>query len=144
MHKVELVYCAGGLLWRQSDRGLEILLILSRDDQFWKFPKGHIDPTDAGWDAAAQREVKEETGYSSVIINFAGFTQYPIQSRSQIVSKVVFYWHMEPVGEWQFEPSEEIERCEWLTVKEAVNRLTFSNDKQFLLRFTNDDGYRNE
>lgn len=140
MSKVELVYCAGGLLWRQTERGREILLILSRDDRYWKFPKGHIDPTDPGWDTAAQREVKEETGYSSAIINFAGFTQYPVAGRS----KVVFYWHMEPVGESDFEPSYEVERYEWLTVKEAVNRLTFSNDKQFLLRFTNDDGYRNE
>src|SRR5262252_7423534 len=101
----EIVYCAGGIVWRETERGRELLLIRSREDQAWKFPKGHIDATDDGWDAAAQREVKEETGYETRITEFAGFTTYPVKG----LPKVVLYWHMEPVGESGFEPSEEIE-----------------------------------
>jgi 8-oxo-dGTP diphosphatase len=136
----ELVYCAGGILWRETERGREVLLILSREDQCWKFPKGHIDESDRGWDAAAQREVKEETGYDTVIVDFAGFTQYPVSAGS----KVVLYWHMEPVGEWHFEPSDEILACEWLTLREGVDRLTFLNDKQFLLKFATNKESRHE
>ena len=136
----ELVYCAGGLVWRETASGREVLLILSRDDQAWKFPKGHIDDDDPGWDAAAQREVKEETGYDTVITDFAGFTQYLTQGQS----KVVLYWHMEPRGESEFAPCDEIECYEWLNARHAVDRLTFLNDKQFLLKFINNDGSRNE
>jgi 8-oxo-dGTP diphosphatase len=136
----KLVYCAGGIVWRETGLGREVLLILSREDQCWKFPKGHIDEDDAGWDAAAQREVREETGYETVITDFAGYTQYPVKDRS----KVVLYWHMEPIGESSFEPSDEILSAEWVPIRAAVDRLTFLNDKQFLLRFVNDDGYRNE
>jgi 8-oxo-dGTP pyrophosphatase MutT (NUDIX family) len=127
----DIIYCAGGLVWRETRRGREVLLIRSRDDQGWKFPKGHIDDGE-GWDAAAQREVREETGYETSILDFAGFTRYLVKERP----KVVFYWHMEALGESSFEPTDEIECCEWLTIREAVDRLTFLNDKRFLLKFT--------
>ncbi|HKX32836.1 MAG TPA: NUDIX domain-containing protein [Blastocatellia bacterium] len=133
----KIIYCAGGLVWRRTERGRELLLILSRGDQGWKFPKGHIDETDPTWEAAAQREVKEETGYDTRITDFAGFTKYPVKEGP----KVVLYWHMETVGESGFVPCEEIERFEWLALREAVDRLTFLNDKQFLLKFiTHDEG----
>ncbi len=123
----EIVYCAGGIVWRDND----VLLVLSREDQCWKFPKGHIDDDDPGWDDGAQREVKEETGYDTVITDFAGFTKYPVKERT----KVVFYWHMEPVGESEFEPCDEIECYEWLPFHDAIDRLSYLNDKQFLLQF---------
>ncbi len=132
---LKITYCAGGIVWRESSRGREVLLILSRKNQDWKFPKGHIDDDDDGWDAAAQREVKEETGYDTVITDFAGFTKYPVNNKT----KVVLYWHMTPVGKWSFEPSGEIEKCEWTTLREAFNRLTFQDDKEFLRQFVNED-----
>ncbi|MDX2032492.1 MAG: NUDIX domain-containing protein [Blastocatellia bacterium] len=135
MNNANIDYCAGGIVWKTdgtpgADR--EVLVIKSRDDQAWKFPKGHIDPEDATWEAAAQREVREETGYATRITDFAGFTKYPVKAHT----KVVLYWHMEPAGDWAFEPSDEIELCEWLPVREAIDRLTFLNDKRFLLQFT--------
>jgi 8-oxo-dGTP diphosphatase len=131
MTNQDIIYCAGGIVWRETQHGREVLLIQSRDDQGWKFPKGHIDDGE-GWDAAAQREVWEETGYETSILDFAGFTRYLVENKP----KVVFYWHMEALGEWNFEPSDEIASCEWLTIREAVDRLTFLNDKRFLLNFT--------
>ncbi len=128
MKNAEIVYCAGGIVWRNN----EVLLIQSREDQAWKLPKGHIDEDDETWEAAAQREVREETGYDTVITDFAGFTKYPVKRRT----KVVLYWHMEPAGERAFEPSDEIEHCEWFSFREAVDRLTYLNDKKFLLQFT--------
>jgi 8-oxo-dGTP pyrophosphatase MutT (NUDIX family) len=131
---MKIIYCAGGIVWRDKYGSREVLLILSHNDKKWKFPKGHIDETDPGWDLAAQREVKEETGYDTVIIDFAGYTKYPVNGKP----KVVFYWHMEARGESDFEPNDEIECFEWLTPSEAVDRLSFLNDKQFFLKFAVD------
>jgi 8-oxo-dGTP pyrophosphatase MutT (NUDIX family) len=130
----KITYCAGGIVWRNNQGEREVLLILSHNDHKWKLPKGHIDETDEGWDQAAQREVKEETGYDTAITDFAGYTKYPVNGKP----KVVFYWHMEAVGESDFEPNDEIECIEWLTPPEAVDRLSFLNDKQFLLKFAVD------
>jgi 8-oxo-dGTP diphosphatase len=134
MNNRTIDYCAGGLVWRETPGGREVLLILSRKGNEWKFPKGHIDDGDSGWDAAAQREVKEETGYDTAITEFAGFTTYPVNG----VPKVVFYWHMDPVGESDFEPSDEILRYDWVTTREAFDRLTFPRDKDFLRQFVKD------
>jgi len=131
----KIVYCAGGIVWRDTEKGRDVLLIQSREDRAWKFPKGHIDEDDESWESAAQREVREETGYDTVITDFAGFRKYPVKNKL----KVVLYWHMEPVGDHNFEESDEIECCEWLPVTDAVNRLTFLNDKQLLLGFMNYD-----
>jgi 8-oxo-dGTP pyrophosphatase MutT (NUDIX family) len=136
----ELVYCAGGIVWRNNGRGREVLLILSREDQSWKLPKGHIDPEDATWESAAEREVEEETGYDTLITDFAGFTKYTVKKKT----KVVFYWHMQPVGESKFQPSNEIECCEWLTLGKAVDRLSYLNDKKFLLQFAEENELRDE
>jgi 8-oxo-dGTP diphosphatase len=130
MMSQDIIYCAGGIVWRNTQIGREVLLIRSRNDRGWKFPKGHIDDGE-GWDAAAQREVWEETGYETFITGFAGFTRYLVRERP----KVVFYWHMEALGESNFVPTDEIESCEWLTIREAVDRLTYLNDKRFLLKF---------
>jgi 8-oxo-dGTP diphosphatase len=134
----DIAYCAGGLVWRETARGREVLLIQSREDQAWKFPKGHVDIDDPSWEYAAQREVKEETGYDTVIMDFAGFRKYPVKRRL----KVVLYWHMEPVGDHTFEPSKEIVQCEWLPFREAVDRLSFLNDKQLFLNFAPDETHR--
>jgi 8-oxo-dGTP diphosphatase len=131
----DITYCAGGLVWRGAGQKRQVLLVQSRSDQAWKFPKGHVDDDDPTWEYAAQREVKEETGYDTVITDFAGFRKYPVNDRL----KVVLYWQMEPVGEQNFEPSDEIVQCQWVSVREAVDRLTFLNDKQFLLDFINND-----
>ncbi len=140
MKNQEIDYCAGGLVWREEGGVREILLILSREDQAWKFPKGHLDDDDPTWEFAAQREVREETGYETVITDFAGFTKYPVKG----MPKVVLYWHMQPVGEPRFEPSDEIVDFVWLPLRDAVDRLTFLNDKKFLLEFASIDTLRHE
>ena len=129
----KITYAAGGVVWRDTPQGREILLILRPKYQDWTLPKGHIESGES-WDAAAQREVKEETGYDTVITSFAGFTSYNVKSKP----KVVFYWHMEPEGESVFEPNHEVSHFEWFSALEAIDRLTYDKDKELLLRLIND------
>ncbi|NBO63541.1 MAG: NUDIX hydrolase [Acidobacteria bacterium] len=131
VNELKIAYCAGGLVWRDGLDGAEILLIQSRGDLAWKLPKGHIDPEDPTLEAAAQREVLEETGYQTLITDFAGYTRYPVKG----TPKIVLYWHMAPIGDHNFVPNEEVLAIAWLPFSKAIDRLTFLNDKKFLLQF---------
>ncbi len=134
MNDQKITYEAGGVVWRQATRGREVLLILRPIYQDWTLPKGHIEEGES-WDVAAQREVKEETGYDTVITGFAGFTSYNVKSEA----KVVLYWRMEPAGESEFEPNHEVSHYEWVSPLEAIDRLTYENDKELLRRFVTEE-----
>jgi 8-oxo-dGTP diphosphatase len=130
MDEQKITYAAGGIVWRNSSRGREVLLIMRAKHQDWTLPKGHIEKGES-WDLAAQREVKEETGYDTAITGFAGFTAYEAKGNP----KVVLFWHMRPIGESDFEPSDEVSHYEWVVAREAVDRLTYPKDKDLLRRF---------
>ena len=131
----KITYAAGGILWRKTKKGRQVLLILRPEYSDWTLPKGHIEADDAGWDKAAQREVKEETGYDTVITDFAGFTAYKAKGEP----KVVLFWHLKPVGKANFCPSDEVSACQWFTVAEALEQLTYEKDKALLRQFANHD-----
>ncbi len=134
MKNQAITYAAGGLVWRDSAAGREVLLILRPNHQDWTLPKGHIEDGES-WDLAAQREVKEETGYDTVITGFADFITYEAKGKP----KVVLYWHMEPVGECEFAPSDEVSHYEWVPARAAVGRLSYEKDKELLRQFVADD-----
>jgi ADP-ribose pyrophosphatase YjhB (NUDIX family) len=124
----EVIHAGGGLLWRRGPDGAELAVIrrLRHGDE-WSLPKGKLDPGES-WEAAAVREVREETGCKVSLLSFAGGQVYQARGRP----KVVLYWHM--VCQQSGGPVDALEVLElaWLRPEKALQRLTHGSEKALL------------
>ena len=125
---------AGGVVYRVSDAGPLFLLI--RDSyRNWGFPKGHLEPGEMP-DAAAVREVGEETGLASVELRGAIETiDWYFRFRGRLIHKVCYFYLME-TGSATTCPqlAEGITACRWLPFDEALDTVSYANARTVLQR----------
>ena len=128
-HPVKIVAAAGGIVWRPTSDGRELIVIRRRRHQDWTLPKGKVKPGES-WRQCAIREVREETGYDVEIESHAGWVCYDTAD----ITKVVRFWNMKPLGECRFESSEEVLSVHWLTPEEAIKRMDHEGERVLLAR----------
>jgi 8-oxo-dGTP diphosphatase len=126
-----LIPAAGGVVWRGSQAGLRVAVIHRprRDD--WSLPKGKLDQGET-WEAAAVREVREETGCTCRLAEFAASLWY-VPGRSP-KPKVVLYWNMELHREGELDAGDEVDEVAWLRPRAALARLDRESERKVLLR----------
>ncbi len=127
-----LILAAGGIIERHTAEGLKIAVIYrTRYGGEWCLPKGKLKKGESPLEAA-KREVKEETGCSVKVTDFAGSTSY----FHDATPKVVLYWRMALAVECATEPTdrEEVEKVEWLTPQEAIDRLKHDEEKEMVMQ----------
>ena len=123
----DVIEAAGGILWH-PDRKRPMLAVIHRqryDD--WSLPKGKRKSGES-WLQTALREVREETNCQPVAGDFAGSVSYLVDD----TPKVVLFWHMEVGEEDPFKGDNETDRRVWLTIEEALERLTYRKERQLL------------
>ena len=121
---------AGGIVYRTSP-SLQILLIKNRWRTYWGFPKGHLEKGETPIQAA-QREVKEETGVTTLIVQDLGEDTYTYKELFLFpIKKTVYYFVMECVSQEKVSPFE-VEEARWLEPQAALGLLTFENSKKLL------------
>lgn len=124
---------AGGVILKDN----KVLLIYSALRGAHSFPKGTIDPGESK-EAAAVRELKEETGYDAIITDTIGDFTFEFESKdSQLYRKTVTYYAMELAND--HEPQPNLQAGEdfvnvWVDVKEAYELLPFDDLKTALAR----------
>ncbi|MFM1796488.1 MAG: hypothetical protein RL733_269 [Actinomycetota bacterium] len=69
------VFAAGALCWREVDGQLLLAIIHRKRYGDWSWPKGKVDPGES-LPQAAVREIREETGIESKILEKIGVVPY--------------------------------------------------------------------
>jgi len=125
------VRAAGAVLWRDGD-GPEVALIHRPKYDDWSFPKGKLKAGEHVLRAAV-REVEEETGVLPRLGRRLPTSSYPAREGG---TKRVDYWVARgEADDVPFEPNDEVDRLEWLTIPDAARRLSYSHDVDLLREF---------
>lgn len=124
------VRAGGGVVWRQGDKGVEVLLVHRPKYDDWTFPKGKLDPGET-MEQGALREVEEETGLRCRLGELLGLTRYR-DNRGR--AKEVGYWAM-TVRDGRFRPNAEVDEVRWVRPKVAAELLSYRRDAAVLDAF---------
>jgi 8-oxo-dGTP pyrophosphatase MutT (NUDIX family) len=116
---------AGGIVFRQSQGEYFFLIARAKPDpSHWVIPKGHIEAGESP-EAAAVREILEETGVQAKIIATLGTLNFTY--RGKPINTIVYL--LKYLGEAK--PMEE-RQCHWGPYKETYGLLTFADTREML------------
>jgi 8-oxo-dGTP pyrophosphatase MutT (NUDIX family) len=124
-------YSAGGIIVNEHD---QVLLINERDG-FWGLPKGRVKDNEETL-AAAQREIKEETGFTDIefVKKLGSYQRYPVisgvEDPSELKNITLFLFRTNKAIPMSNDDNNE---CVWFPLKDAANKLSHSKDKEFFI-----------
>lgn len=129
-----LIQAAGAVLWRKSDSSeVEIAIIHRPRYDDWSLPKGKVEEGESHI-SAGYREIQEETGYESIFGPEIGSVIYKLEG----APKEVRYWSAAAGAQTGQPKPEEVDEVQWLSPKEAKDKLTNADDRaivDFFLEF---------
>jgi 8-oxo-dGTP diphosphatase len=120
-----VVHAAGGVVHRRRDDGtVEILLVHRPRYDDWSLPKGKLDAGEE-YEAAAVREVEEETGVVTALGPEVAAVRYADAAGRP---KVVRYWLMTVLEEHDRPPDHEVDDARWVPIGDAAGLLSYPRD----------------
>jgi 8-oxo-dGTP diphosphatase len=108
-----------------------VALIATRGRTRWGLPKGAVNEGETP-EAAALREVLEETGLEARIVRPLDTIEYFFRAGDTLIQKRVDFYLMEYVsGELQPQLSE-VDDVEWVELSSALQRASFDSERKLL------------
>lgn len=110
----------------------KFLLIKNTFDNRWATPKGHLEEGETSEEAAI-REIREETGVESKIVELLGQNKYVFRFRDKLIRKKVDIYLLELVGDPEllpekFDPVDRLVKdVRWFDVDTAVTAIGYKN-----------------
>lgn len=128
---MDKVRCAGGIVL--GERGTIAMIRNRGGSGAWLFPKGHIEPGESD-EAAARREVEEETGLTNLelIDDLGTYERYGMRidgadNLDALKEIHMFLFAAEPHAE--LVPAHEIEEARWVSLSHIVTEVGNVKDK---------------
>jgi len=127
-------FSAGGVLVRRLRGRWVVAAIRPRrhGPEVWALPKGHIDPGETG-EAAALREVAEETGAYGRSLGKLGDVRYVFTWEGERIFKIVSFFLIRYEGGRLGDVPEafrhEVAEVRWLPLAEAAGQLAYVGER---------------
>lgn len=124
-------YSAGGVIFRVVAQQVEVALIATDRGGRWGLPKGHVNRGETA-EAAAMREVAEETGLEGAIVQHLATIEYWFRAGSSRVHKYVDLFLLR-YERGEVRPQEaEVDDARWFPLEEALQRVSFDRERDVL------------
>ena len=126
---------AGCVVYRITDGQTEVALIQPRDRKAWALPKGLIEPGELP-EVAAQREAREETGLSGIILTKLDTIKYSYMAKWEKppirVFKIVTFYLLKFTEGDPSQHDREVDRVEWFPIDKAISNASYPQEKTIL------------
>jgi 8-oxo-dGTP pyrophosphatase MutT (NUDIX family) len=127
---------AGGFVLDRRGRQPKAALIARRDRRgrlIWSLPKGHIEAGETP-EAAAVREVFEETGIHGSIVASLGTIDFWFMAENQRIHKTVHHYLLDAEDLVLSDADAEVAEVAWVPLDEVAGRLRYADERRLLDR----------
>jgi 8-oxo-dGTP diphosphatase len=114
---------AGGIVYYRDADVLYILMVADGHNR-WSFPKGLVQRGESP-EAAALREIAEETGIQGTIITHLGDSHYVYRRNRLLINKTVHFFLVQASTTTVQPQLEEVSDARWLTAADALAASAF-------------------
>ena len=130
----ETEFSAGGVVVRN---GLCIVIVPTRrasdGSKVLALPKGHPDGDETP-EAAALREIREETGVTAEIVDSLGEVSYFYQRGGKRIAKRVAFFLCDYLSGSLADHDSEVEDARWVSLAEAEATLSYDGEREMVQR----------
>ena len=124
-------YSAGGVIYRISGSTIEVALIATGSGGRWGLPKGHVQRGETA-EAAAEREVAEETGLSGKVQRHLATIEYWFRAGPTRIHKYVDMFLLRYVTGELAPQIAEVDDAQWFTLERALGLASFEREREVL------------
>ena len=126
-----MIEAAGGVVWRMTNEGrVEVVLVHRPRRGDWSLPKGKLRRRESA-QAAAQREVLEETGLVCELGPEVATSEY--RDRKDRPKRVRYFAAEALSG--RFRRNAEVDQIRWVPLADAPRHLSYARDALVLAAF---------